>query len=59
MVPRTVLVSKSFTLDGVKSVMPILPATHLAVAGISCIRPDAPTCERASMMKRDSWRIRP
>ena len=37
---------------GVKS-MPILRAVQRAVAGISCIRPDAPTLERASMMKRD------
>ncbi|CFP65636.1 Uncharacterised protein [Bordetella pertussis] len=58
-VPSSVLTSKSLTEPGRKSLMPILPATHLAVAGISCIKPDAPACERASMMKRDSWRIRP
>ncbi|MCY1445640.1 hypothetical protein D9M71_621670 [compost metagenome] len=29
----------------------------LAVAGISCIRPMAPTPERASAMKALSWRV--
>ena len=53
------LVSRSLIWPGVKPVMPILLAVHLAVAGMTCIRPDAPTPERASMMKRLSWRIRP
>jgi hypothetical protein len=39
--------------------MPILRAVQRAVAGMTCIRPEAPTLERASMMKRLSWRIRP
>ena len=42
-----------------KSLRPILLATHLAVAGISCIRPEAPTFDLALVMKRLSWRIRP
>ncbi|MNT88862.1 hypothetical protein D3C72_2294830 [compost metagenome] len=44
---------------GEKSFMPILRATYLAVAGITCIRPCAPADERALMRKRDSCRIRP
>ena len=44
---------------GVKPARPILLAVQRAVAGMTCIRPEAPTCERASMMKRLSCRIRP
>ena len=40
-------------------VMPIFLAVHLAVGGMTCIKPEAPTPERASMMKRLSWRISP
>jgi hypothetical protein len=29
------------------------------VPGMICISPEAPTLERASVMKRDSWRISP
>ena len=54
-----ILVSRSLILAGVKSVMPIFFAVHLAVAGITCIKPAAPTPDLASMMKRLSWRIRP
>jgi len=39
--------------------MPIFFAVHFAVAGMTCIRPDAPTPDLASMMKRDSCRISP
>ena len=38
---------------------PTFFAVQRAVAGISCIRPEAPTCERASITNRLSWRIRP
>lgn len=34
-------------------------AAERAVAGMTCIRPEAPAPERASVTKRDSWRIRP
>ncbi|MNV41124.1 hypothetical protein D3C71_1327520 [compost metagenome] len=34
-----------------------LRAVSLAVAGINCIRPLAPTLERASSMKALSWRV--
>ena len=33
--------------------------TGLAVAGMTCIRPDAPRLDLAATMKGDSWRIRP
>ena len=39
---------------GLKSVKPIFFAVQRAVGGITCISPEAPTVERASMMKRDS-----
>ena len=39
--------------------MPAFLAAHLAVAGISCIRPLAPTAERMLPMKRVSWRMMP
>ena len=54
-----ILVSRSLSLAGVKSLRPIFLAVHLAVAGMTCIRPDAPTPDLASMMNRLSWRIRP
>jgi hypothetical protein len=38
---------------------PIFLATSCAVPGMSCIRPLAPTSERALRMKRDSWRMSP
>ncbi len=53
------LVSRSLICSGVKPVRPIFLAVQRAVAGITCINPEAPTPERASMMKRLSWRIRP
>jgi hypothetical protein len=53
------LVSSSLICPGVKLVRPILRAVQRAVAGMTCIRPEAPTPERASMTKRLSWRIRP
>ncbi|MNP62169.1 hypothetical protein D3C76_1574240 [compost metagenome] len=37
--------------------MPNLREVSLAVAGISCIRPVAPTPERASVMNALSWRV--
>src|SRR5690625_3655034 len=39
--------------------MAILLATQRAVSGINCIRPEAPTLERASVIKRTSSRINP
>jgi len=53
------LVSRSVIWAGLKSVRPMRLAVQLAVAGITCISPEAPTCERAFMMKRLSWRMRP
>ena len=58
-VPMAMLVSRWLSCSGRKSVRPIFLAVQRAVAGITCIRPEAPTCERASMMKRLSCRIRP
>ncbi|MNR28012.1 hypothetical protein D3C85_1453140 [compost metagenome] len=45
------------TWAGVASGMLNLRAVSLAVAGISCIRPLAPTLERASSMNALSWRV--
>src|SRR5690606_42082420 len=42
---------------GEASGMPNLRAVSLAVPGISCIRPMAPTPARASDMKELSWRV--
>ena len=53
------LVSRSLICSALKSVRPIFFAVQRAVAGITCIKPEAPTPERASMMKRLSWRMRP
>ncbi len=53
------LVSRSVMSEGWNDVSPIFFAVHLAVAGMTCISPDAPTCERASVMNRLSWRINP
>ena len=53
------LVSRSLICSGRKLLIPILLAVQRAVAGITCISPEAPTPERASVMKRLSCRIRP
>ena len=50
---------RSLTRSGLQSARPTRRAVQRAVAGMSCISPEAPTCERASTMKRDSWRMRP
>ena len=56
--PSLRLVARS-AICSVLNGRPIFLAVQRAVAGMICISPDAPTCERASMMKRDSWRISP
>jgi hypothetical protein len=52
-------VSISFILAREIVPSPTFFATIAAVSGIACIRPPAPTSERALMMKRDSWRMWP
>ena len=42
------LVSSLFTTPRLKLFMPSFFATHLAVAGISCIMPEAPTLDFAT-----------
>jgi hypothetical protein len=44
-------------MSGLKGLIDICRATQRAVAGMSCMSPVAPTRERASAMKRLSWRI--